>query len=83
MVPEVQTEQKEQRSPSEEESPDKVMWKRQTVAQVGQVRCGPQKALCTCCYEEVAFIRAVLVGLGGSQTREGPEVAGGGDRGRG
>ena len=58
-----------------------MMWKGQTVAQVGQVSCGPQKALCTCCCEEVAFVRAVLVGLGGSQTREGPEVAGGGGRG--
>lgn len=64
VVPEVQTEQKEQRSPSEEESPDKVMRKRQTVTQVGQVRCGPQKALGICCHEDVAFIESSFGGVG-------------------
>lgn len=64
MVPEVQTEQKQQRSPSEEESPDKVKWKRQTVAQVGQVRGSPQKALGIFCYEEVAFIESSFCGVG-------------------
>ena len=64
MVPEVQTEQIEQRSPSEEESPDKVMRKRQTVTQVSQVRCGPQKALGICCHEDVAFIESSFGGVG-------------------
>ena len=63
MVLEVQTEQKEQRSPSEEESPDKVKWKRQTVAQVDQVRCSPQKAFGIFCYENVTFIESSFGGV--------------------
>lgn len=67
VVPDVQTEQKEQSSRSEEENPEKVVWKKtKGVPKVGQVRCSQQKAFSVCCCEDVAFTESSFGGAGWS-----------------